>query len=383
MPMNKDEVDKLNYVQFVLQASASSQKYGMIHEKERRGYKPIRANINSMLVMPFGSGKSTMISGVEGATYNNGVTFAGLIGTINKQGEVLKGSAFDAGGKLLVLDEFQAMHQSVKDAMNSLLEFPNRYNRVLGYIITESVNAKHIENYGKEKRVVSYIASKKGSNQVSMYSKFSCIASGMYCTKDTSIDMAFFSRFIPMRIVPKIEHYETVSSGDMNVEISPNIIATDFTFENYLEFHAKFFERFKKEAWFMKHREELGYSTRMLQDLVRVGGFIATLDRRTDIHLDDCMEAMDRCYKNMIESYKLADLDKLGEFVRQIKQKDKSITTREIAELAGVSQTSVERRIQQLEKIGDDTPLLPKMGGSKNGGMGGTELEIDKKGVLI
>jgi len=92
----------------------------------------------------------------------------------------------------------------------------------------------------------------------------------------------------------------------------------------------------------------MGYSTRMFQDIVRIGAYIGSLDNSYEISIDNCNEAMDRCFDNMIASYKFADLNKLGEFVRVNMKK---FTVREMAEQMGTSPSTIERTKQHIEYI--------------------------------
>ncbi|MGI0060540.1 MAG: winged helix-turn-helix transcriptional regulator, partial [Nitrosotalea sp.] len=243
------------------------------------------------------------------------------------------------------------MPQSVKNAMNSLLEAPHRYTRVLGYPIKKGGGAKRYTKKGNERQLMSAMAARTGSNEMSIYSKFSCIVSGMYAQKESTIDLAFFSRFIPIRIAPPIEYYEDVVKGLEDIQIKPNIEVMNFKFDDYLEFIPIFFEKFRNEPFFKSHKMELGYSTRMIQDIVRIGAFLASIDERESIELSDCIEALERTFNNTINSYKYADLSKLEEVIRQHKD---NMTVREIAESVGISPSSVERHMQKLKNIDVD-----------------------------
>jgi len=340
--LNKSEITDTDYINFVLEASASSAKFGVVKEKEdvRKKYFVTRGNIHAMLVMPFGSGKTSSFLDIENAVYAYDITFPGLIGTISKDGEVVESSLMKAGGKVLIIDEFQLLDEATKNAMNSLLEYPHSYSRNLGYRIKSPVR----------KRGKYYSIEAKG-NELRVYAKFSCITGGMYVSKKSTIAKAWFSRFIPLRFTPSLGYYEKLSKGEKSIKINPRIVETDFYFRDYLSFHKLYWETLKSlpiKEYFEKHPDESGYTVRCLQDIARLSCFIASLEKRETVKKEDYEQAL-RFLPHMLSSYLYSGLDEVDLFILN---NIHTMKQTEIAERLGITPASVSARISMLKKIG-------------------------------
>jgi len=339
--LNKSEITDVDYINFILEASASSARFGVIKEKEGpKKYFITRGNIHAMLVMPFGSGKTSSFLDIENAVYAYDITFPGLIGTITKDGEVVESSLMKAGGKVLVIDEFQLLDETTKNAMNSLLEYPHTYSRNLGYRVKVPV----------KKRSKYYSIEAKG-NELRVYAKFSCIAGGMYVNKKSTISKAWLSRFIPLRFTPTLDYYEKLSKGEKTIKINPRIVETDFYFPNYLDFHKLYWDTFKSlpiKEYFVKHPDESGYIVRCLQDIVRLSCFIASLDNRETVKKEDYELAL-RFLPNILLSYLYSGLDEIDIFILN---NIHTMKQSEIAERLGMTPSAVSIRIATLKKMG-------------------------------
>lgn len=341
--LQKSVWSEIDFMNFVLEASASSARFGVIEEKEDNKYYVTRANIHAMLILPFGAGKTSSLVEIPNAFYCYDVSFPGLIGTINKDGEVVESAIMKAGGKVLVIDEFQLLSREVKNALNSILEYPHIYSRTLGYKIRSSVSRR-----GK----YFYIKAKQNTNKFEVYSKFSCIASGMFVSKRTPVDKAFFSRFIPIRFTPSIDYYEKMSKGEKMLKINPINIECSFVFDDYLKFHSYFWNKVKNSVsgkYFMERVDETGWLVRCLQDLVRLSAFVESLDGRNTVSYDTAKYVCDKMFNFMLMSYKTSILDEKDIFILMNLSNMKQV---EIARYLEVSEAYVSQRIDFLKKMG-------------------------------
>jgi len=338
--LNKSELTETDYISFILEASASSAKYGVIMEKEEKGYHITRGNIHAMIVAPFGSGKTSSFLDIENAVYAFDITFPGLIGTISPDGEVIESSLMKAGGKVLIIDEFQMLGIDVKNAMNSLLEYPHFYSRNLGYKIKTPV--KHRGKY--------YSIEAKG-NELRVFAKFSCIAGGTFVSRRNSVAKAWFSRFIPIRFIPSLDYYEKLSRGEKIIRIKPKIVEADFRFPTYLDFHKAYWETLKKldaYKYFERNPEEAGYTVRLLQDIARLSCFIASLEDRVTVKKEDYELAL-RFLPSILSSYIYSNLNENDMFILNNMHIMKQS---EIAEKLGVSTSYISQRVERLKSLG-------------------------------
>jgi hypothetical protein len=339
--LNKSEITDVDYINFILETAASSARFGVIKEKEGpKKYFITRGNIHAMLIMPFGSGKTSSFLDIENAVYAYDITFPGLIGTITRDGEVVESGLMKAGGRVLIIDEFQLLDEATKNAMNSLLEYPHTYSRNLGYRVKAPVR----------KRSKYYSIEAKG-NELRVYAKFSCIAGGMYISKKSTISRAWLSRFIPIRFTPTLDYYEKLSRGEKTIKINPRLTETDFYFPGYLDFHKLYWDTFKSlliREYFEKHPDESGYTVRCLQDIVRLSCFIASLDNRETVKKEDYEQAL-RFLPNILLSYLYSGLDEIDLFILS---NIHTMKQTEIAERLKVTPATVSVRIAVLKKMG-------------------------------
>ena len=93
-----------------------------------------RPSLNAMLMAAYSSGKSTIMQGISEKLINicDDATFPGVVGTITRDGQLLKGAAAMSGGKVLAIDEAQRLSMETVEALKGLVE-NGRTLRALGY----------------------------------------------------------------------------------------------------------------------------------------------------------------------------------------------------------------------------------------------------------
>ena len=102
----------MNIISEILSASVSSAQAEPLKLDEGKNgmYRP-RGQLHVMLLMPFGSGKSSGLINVKGkGVYNMGkANLPGIVGTINKDGDYNPGAAELGAGKVWLHDECHTM----------------------------------------------------------------------------------------------------------------------------------------------------------------------------------------------------------------------------------------------------------------------------------
>jgi hypothetical protein len=329
-------------MQFVLEAAASSCKFDLITEYEGAHEHATRGIMHAMIVMPFGTGKTSNFLDISKATYAYDVTFPGLIGSINKAGEVIESTMMHSAGKVIVIDEFQKLTEDVQNAMNSLLEYPHRYSRSLGYKIASGVsrNGKYYS-----------LQADTGGNEIRLFARFACIAGGMFVKRRSTISKAWFSRFVPSFFVPSVDYYEKMSKGEKIVNVKPVEFAAKFDFRDYIKFNELYWKTFKASPfanYFVLNPHERGYIVRAMQDIVRMSAYIASREKRTEITIEDAELAM-RVFPFMFSSYEYTDLDELDMFIIG---NINTLTRAEVASRFATSTKTIKNRVSKLTERG-------------------------------
>ena len=345
-PLPKEKIWDLNYIKFLLEASASSAKFGIIKLYEvREQVFNIRGNINVLLVSPFGTGKSAQIFNVQKMKVERAtsLSFPGLIGSISRDGQLIIGSCFKAGGTLLILDEAQNIGIETKNAMNALMEWPHFYKRVLGYKINMFV----------KKRAKGGAAWIKGSeNEFEIYSKFSCIASTMHISLQNPIEQAWASRFMLVRMRADRDYMKKLLTGETIYEINPlNVKVKVFTFPEYLKFIEYYFQRFDSSYWadvFSRRENEFGYVARNAGDFVRLAAFTVALNGGTEITFEDVKNVFDKFFDQSMYNIMMGPLS--HQEYEILNNMDK--TEEDMAALLGMTQQNISRYITNLQKKG-------------------------------
>lgn len=341
--MDKAGVMKMGYMQFVLQACVNSCQFGFIEEIQKGRVHFERANINAVIAMPFGSGKTTNLLEVSNGVVANDVSFAGMVGTISREGEFVPGAILNAAGKVLLMDEFNKVDRRVKDCMNNLVE-QKSHPRQLGFKVKSRI-----------KRNGKFYKMNIDGGYINIKARFSTICSTMYMKlreSNNTSDIAWMTRFIPIRFLPGLDYYEALGRGErlMDIEVNPVHIER-FTFTKYLEANKYFWDAFKESQhykFFLEHEFYRGVILRIFKDIERLAAYLSSLDGKTDIDMEDfkfCMKFLPMIMTNFIYW-------DLTEHEQKIIENHESFNEEELAMLLKISQPAVSNIISGLKKKG-------------------------------
>lgn len=351
----KETIYSLDYIKFMLLASASSSRFGVINLYENNKIFKSRGNLNALMIAPFGTGKTSQICSINNVKIETArsVSMPGLIGTITRDGQYLIGSCFNAGGKLLLIDECQSLPHLVKDAMNQLLEPPHEFRRDIGFKSVMPVHKK-----------TRYAWVRGEENWFKIRSKFSCIASGMRINLENDVDKAWYSRFIPMRLKVDLDYIEKLVGGETIFEVNALDFAGDFEFKDYMKFRTYYFKKFRESRWmkiFNLKQDDYGFIARNTQDLARLAAFSAALDGTNEIELDHAIKMTDKWFHQILYNILIGPLSD-NEY-KTIGLVD-SMSQDEIAAILGISQGEVSKIIDFLKAKGiiteKDKPTIDK-----------------------
>jgi len=342
--LRKEEIMDMDYLNFVVEASASSCQFGFIREREKNHEHKERANINVLIALPLGSGKTTNLLQIENAHLVNDVSFPGVVGTVTKDGEFVEGACIKAAGKVLLLDEFNRVPKDVKDALNNLLE-QRAHPRNLGFRVRKNMTSNR--KFCQIKIKGGYLYTR---------ARFSCITSTMFLKvkeyKGKSMsDIAWFTRFIPVRFIPDIDYYEKLTKGEKILKVNPKVKEIDeFYFRDYLKAHKIYWDWMKNSPYFDYFKQnpyDRGALSRFLQDAVRLSAFVASLNNRKNIYLSD-FESVMKFLPLMVSNYISYNLSEKEQKVLELLP----LSQHEIAERLGISEPRVSQIVDKLRRRG-------------------------------
>lgn len=131
-----DKIEKKTYEFLEETCLASIESAGVRGRLLIPDLPPQRPTINLMFMTPFGMGKSTIARDIPSDLIFicDDVTYPGLVGTITQEGQLLPGAVFNAGGKVLAVDEAQRLGPETIEGLKGLVE-NGHTTRTMGYLI--------------------------------------------------------------------------------------------------------------------------------------------------------------------------------------------------------------------------------------------------------
>lgn len=218
----------MGFIEDVLEAcigSARAEPLKLVQKGKIRSVE--HSQLNVMFLMPPASGKSTFLDTIRDDMVVRilDYSYPAMVGTIKKNGEVIPGYVTMAAGKAMLIDEFHSLPALSYRALLSLLE-QQRTHRTLGYNV----------NMPFKKKTKYYKLVVKGNKIDIDNVRFSCLCSGLFARNKTIDDMAFLSRFLPIRFNPSIDEAYDVLLGKRKRDIKPVFYHETPVFEEYEKF---------------------------------------------------------------------------------------------------------------------------------------------------
>lgn len=354
---DKGQVLDMDYINFILNAASSSCKAGVIHlpESVDKG-KPIRANINALLIAPFGSGKSSSVADVSNSVKAIDVTAPGLIGTISRDGQLNEGAIAEAAGKVLIIDECQKLGIRTKESMNSIMEYPFLMSRKLGFKLMSEYDS------GKKNR---YYRLEASNGSIKVYARFSTIAIGTEIKLKMRDEKAWASRFMIGRIEANAEHYMNILKGKTSMVISPEEYSGNFIMDDETKYFS-LVDYYKEQLQDTRYwdlidgprNQEGGYTIRNFGDMVRLSCWIDSIGKNRKYKKESYPVDIKLC-KRMIDKYMRISLHNAFFGALPISDyllcKYPHLTWRELVKLPGLehmTESTISQRTKKLKGQG-------------------------------
>jgi len=214
----------------VLSACISTGDSNPIKLKEGNKYKEIHCQLHTMVTMPSGTFKSTVLKSIpeEYRVDIQEYTYPAMVGTIGRKGDVVKGYIMKAAGKCLVVDEFHSLGFKSRKALLSLTE-DQKAVRTVGYNAASPHRASKSVTIDNKKYNILNACTKDNEVRIDNV-RCSVLLSGIiaphkrhdYDKNGERIpinpdDWAFSSRFMPVNIFFTMDEVDDVLLGKRNI----------------------------------------------------------------------------------------------------------------------------------------------------------------------
>ena len=190
---------RVSYMDDILSASLSTGGAPRVKLRETNRYFETRGQIHSLIVGPFGTGKTVDLRNMaktgEDCIQLKKYTEPAVVGTISRGGEFLPGVLKLAAGKAILIDEVQNLSSSARNCLLNLLE-SQTYERSLGYAIKGDLSITIPEGETDPEKVLFKV--KVTDNYWKIIAKFSCICAGTHFYVKKTNDLAWLSRHVVM-----------------------------------------------------------------------------------------------------------------------------------------------------------------------------------------
>ena len=304
----------------------------------------LRSQLNILILAPYGSGKTTLTRQIEKEGLGVRITrytYASIIGTITKSGEIREPAVVKGAGKLIMIDEFQNIRAELRDELLTLME-EQLAERELAFTVQ-----RPIERRGKYYEMTA----EGGSLRTRVR------ASYMITTMDLKFrrtqDLALLSRAFPIALGFNLEDAEALIRGDIVYDFS-DVKEHLFLFDNKEmriseEESMRIFDMLKELA--EKYKIEAGHVMRMWGDMVRIANVLSILKGYDEVKYSPALRTYAKIY---VQGVRGAELGAREFQVLDYIEKKGSVTTKELEERFNYSRgqlMSILRLLKEKEFI--------------------------------
>ena len=259
----------IEYLDIVFSACLTLRGLHKIRLMQENNVYSMRPQLHIMLVAPFGMGKSSITKAMRNKypSYiypTDSFTRAGLEGSIGKDGDYVPSMITKAGGKIMIVDEWNSLDYFAQQGLLSILE-NQVFRRTIGFKVKKKYSFK--SKYGRFDIK---------DNTIEGHMNFACVAYAMEYPmyKEEQKAKALLSRFSPLFIEPTQEMVEAIAMGDFKININDygkEIKEVVITKEIYKQICGQFFSYLKEHNLLPQNTVDFGYMTRAMSDHIRLG----------------------------------------------------------------------------------------------------------------
>ena len=256
-----------DYIEKCFSTSISNRKVLQITIREEQATFHPRPQHYTIYISPFGTGKTgSFLKVIKDLLKNDALlpdrfTTPSLLGTIGKDRNFVKGILFDAGGKVILIDEWNEIPYDVQTSLLSVME-TQYVERTLGF--------SSLKPYVSDKKN-RFSSLRVEENRIYGKCQFTIIAFAMYFTLTTKKMYALFSRFSPIFHNPSEEEVNDMLRGENSfvfVDVSKlieNVVVENDVWGSFIE---RAYAYLKQKNIYPKGDEQ-GFYTRACSDALR------------------------------------------------------------------------------------------------------------------
>lgn len=302
----------------------------------------IRSQLNVLLLAPYGSGKTTLTTAIEGEGLGVRITrytMASMLGTITKSGDIKEPAVVKGAGRLIMIDEFQNIPAMLRDELLTLME-EQLAERELAFMVSQPVYKQ-----GKYYEIIAEDGSLKTRVRASY------MITTMHLNLNRPQDIALLSRTFPISLGFNLDDAEALIKGEIMYDFS-DVKDSLYLFDNkemkINEDNAmKIFEMLRGLA--EKYKIEAGHVMRMWGDMVRIANVLSILKGYDEIKYSPALKTYAKIYVQGIRGAELG--------VREFKvldyiEKHRTVTTDELEREFNFSKSQLNGILRMLQDKG-------------------------------
>jgi len=302
----------------------------------------LRSQLNILILAPYGSGKTTLTRQIEQEGLGVRITrytYASIIGTITRSGEIKEPAVVKGAGKLIMIDEFQNIRAELRDELLTLME-EQLAERELAFTVNHPICKK-----GKYYEIIA----EGGSLRTRVR------ASYMITTMDLKFrrmqDFALLSRCFPISLGFNLDDAEALIKGEITYDFS-DVKDVLHLFDNKEtkiseEESMKIFDMLRGLA--EKYKIEAGHVMRMWGDMVRIANVLSILKGYDEVKYTPALKTYAKIY---VQGIRGAELGAREFQVLDYIEKKGSVTTTELEEQFNYSRGQLMSILSLLKEKG-------------------------------
>ena len=302
----------------------------------------IRSQLNVLLLAPYGSGKTTLTTTIEKEGLGVRITrytYASILGTISRSGQIKLPAVVKGAGKLVMIDEFQNIPASLRDELLTLME-EQLAERELAFTVE-----RPIHKVGKYYEVTAY----EGTLRTKVRASY--LITTMKLNLNRIQDQALLSRTFPLAMGFNLDDAEALIKGEIQYDFSDVKdllhLFEDKEMKISKEESMKIFNMLRELA--EKYKIEAGHVMRIWGDMVRIANVLSILKGYDEVKYTPALKTYAKIYVQGVRGAELG----IREFqVLDYIEKKGSVTTTELEEHFNYSKAQLTNILKMLQEKG-------------------------------
>ncbi len=348
-----------NFMDFSIGMSVLSAPCDKIIEQKKNTTFDLHSQIHTHIIKPTGAGKSTIAEQIPNAKVIYGYTPASIMGTINKNGDMVQSALTEVANRVVIFDEFDKVKGVCYQAMLNFLA-RQQYSRTLGFKIQRPPRQEELGDFKKSGWEYNISPLMNGFG---VKIRFSAITFSARLSK--MMKQELMSRGICFKIEETFEEIMKDFRNDTSLKTFKLVTGKkqktklnykgQVTFPDYEKRNLEIIEKMKATKFWTWVNYRSGFGTRIFEFIIKIASMFARTEGRNEITKDDYERANEYLLPIIINQRKI-DLTenehKILGMIHRSQTEGQEINITGIANTLGMEKQNVSKYIQKLKYYG-------------------------------